>query len=493
MWYNSCVIISFVNSNFIKGGAPMAKKRRIRCFVCKNLVSQDGLDFLDENEVAYAVIPLRIANKIGCVCSKCFETYSSNIADNIEVAAGKFGDVPNDTENTTTEEIQTQNEDTVNTSKASTETSIHENEDYKKLMEIRDRYPCLEYSLDSLFEVVTRYVFGQKEAVKNVLYALYFNQMANYLEDLGQLPFKHKHILLIGGTGVGKTLLATTAAKAFGVVHSVSNATPITSAGYIGDKVENVLERLLDVANGNLEIAQNGIIILDEIDKKRSTSHGNNHDVTGKAVQQELLKLLEPSRVMIKNHTISFYTGNLTVIMMGAFVGLDEVIEARTKTHHLGFGIPDESKKPKSKDVLPDDLIEYGFIPEIVGRIPIICELNKLTHDVIVDIIYTNLERYNLLFSVKNFELYFDPVLIDKIADEIMESQTGARDVENKIDSILRPALYRVFQSHPDGICEIDSNGAVKILLRNLQNPKKLETFETEPIKKYADRAADYT
>ena len=470
----------------------MAKKRRIRCFVCKNLVSQDDLDFLEENEVAYAVIPLRIANKVGCVCSKCFETYSSNIADDIEASAGKFGDIQSDSETNTNNEITVQNNNTEQTSNSSVETSFRENEDYKKLMEIRDRYPCLEYSLDSLFEVVTRYVFGQKEAVKNVLYALYFNQMANYLEDLGQLPFKHKHILLIGGTGVGKTLLATTAARAFGVVHSVSNATPITSAGYIGDKVENVLERLLDAANGNLEIAQNGIIILDEIDKKRSTSHGNNHDVTGKAVQQELLKLLEPSRVMIRNNTVSFYTGNLTVIMMGAFVGLDEIIEARTKTRHLGFGIPEESPKSKIKEILPDDLIEYGFIPEIVGRIPIICELNKLTHDVIVDIIYTNLERYNLLFSVKNFELYFDPVLIDKIADEIMQSQTGARDVENKIDSILRPALYRVFQSHPDGICEIDSNGAIKILLRNLKNPKKLETFETEPIKKYAERAADY-
>ena len=470
----------------------MANKRRVRCFVCKNLVSSDSIDLLAENEVAYAVIPLRIANKVGCVCSKCFESYSSNIADDIEIAAGKFGDIQNTTDSSKSTESPTQTETIENTSTPATETSFNENEDYKKLLEIRDRYPCLEYSLDSLFELVTRYVFGQKEAVKNVLYALYFNQMANYLEDLGQLPFKHKHILLIGGTGVGKTLLATTAAKAFGVVHSVSNATPITSAGYIGDKVENVLERLLDAANGNVEVAQNGIIILDEIDKKRSTSHGNNHDVTGKAVQQELLKLLEPSRVMIKNNTVSFYTGNLTVIMMGAFVGLDEVIEARTKTRHLGFGIPEESKKSKSKEILPDDLIEYGFIPEIVGRIPIICELNKLTHDVIVDIIYTNLERYNLLFSVKNFELYFDPILIDKIADEIMESQTGARDVENKIDSILRPALYRVFQSHPDGICEIDSNGAIKILLRNLKNPKKLETFETTPIQKYAERAADY-
>lgn len=470
----------------------MAKKRRIRCFVCKNLVSQDDIDFSEENEVAYAVIPLRIANKVGCVCSKCFETYSSNIADDIEASAGKFGDIQSDSETNTNKEITVQNNNTEQTSNSSVETSFHENEDYKKLMEIRDRYPCLEYSLDSLFEVVTRYVFGQKEAVKNVLYALYFNQMANYLEDLGQLSLKHKHILLIGGTGVGKTLLATTAAKAFGVVYSVSNATPITSAGYIGDKVESILERLLDKANGDIETAQNGIIILDEIDKKRSVSHSNNYDATGKAVQQELLKLLEPSRVMIKNNTVSFYTGNLTIIMMGAFVGLDEVIESRTKIHHLGFGVREETTKSTDKEILPDDLIEYGFIPEIVGRIPIICELNKLTHDVIVDIIYTNLERYNFLFSVKNFELYFDPVLIDKIADEIMQSQTGARDVENKIDSILRPALYRVFQSHPDGICEIDSNGAIKILLRNLKNPKKLETFETEPIKKYAERAADY-
>lgn len=470
----------------------MANKRRVRCFVCKNLVSSDSIDLLAENEIAYAVIPLRIANKVGCVCSKCFDSYSSNIADNIELAAGKFDDIPNPTDlhQNTVEDVHTEKKE--HTQITSSETNFQENEDYKKLMEIRDRYPCLEYSLDSLFEVVTRYVFGQKEAVKNVLYALYFNQMANYLEDLGQLPFKHKHILLIGSTGVGKTLLATTAAKAFGVIHSVSNATPITSAGYIGDKVENVLERLLDAANGNVELAQNGIIILDEIDKKRSSSHGDNHDVTGKAVQQELLKLLEPSRVIIKNNTVSFYTGNLTIIMMGAFVGLDEIIDARTKTRHLGFGIPEENTKSKSKEILPDDLIKYGFIPEIVGRIPIICELNKLTHDVIIDIIYTNLERYNLLFSVKNFELYFDPILIDKIADEIMQSQTGARDVENKIDSILRPALYRVFQSHPDGICEIDANGSIKILLRNLKNPKKFETFETEPIKKYAELSDDY-
>ncbi len=437
--------------------------------------------------MAYAVIPLRVANKVGCVCSKCVETYYENIADNIEDLAGKFNSSdssPTCDESTT----EVKEEQSVPKEKSPPK----EKSDYEKLQELSARYSCLDYSLDSLFSIVSRYVFGQDEAIKTVLYALYFNQFANYLEDLGQVHFKHKHILLIGGTGVGKTLLATTVAKAFRVTYSVSNATPITSAGYIGDKVENILERLLNAANGNLETAQNGVIIIDEFDKKRSKASQNGNDVTGEAVQQELLKLLEPSIVTIKNNTVPFYTGNLTIIMMGAFVGLDEIVEKRTKTHNLGFCLPEQAQSSVTTDITQDDLIKYGFIPEIVGRIPIVCKLNDLTHDVIVDIIYNNLERYNLLFTVKNFELYFDPVLIDKIADEVLESKTGARDVENRIDAILRPALYRVFQSRPDGICEIDSSGAIKILFKNTKNPARIETFETNPIQKYTEREADY-
>ena len=463
----------------------MATKRRTRCFICKKLVAPDQLDIdFESEEQAYAIVRFRVDKKSGCVCSNCIEYYSEKIAISVEEQAGKFGVPLSDTNITTTQTInQTSNE--ILTEPTPTE---KEQQDFEKLM---NRYRCLDYSLDSLANQVNKVVFGQKKAVEDVLYALYFNQMANLLEEIGQPPSKRKHILLIGGTGVGKTLLATTATRTFGVVHSISNATPITSAGYIGDKVEHVLERLLDAANGDLEKAQNGVIILDEFDKKRTSPDGSGKDVSGKAVQQELLKILEPGRVWIKNNTISFYTGNLTIILMGAFVGLDEIIKQRIKSTKLGFGY-EEKKKEKSLSITQDDLIEYGFIPEIIGRIPIICELNKLTHDVLVNIIYAQLERYSIFFQIKNFEFYFDPILIYKIADELLDSKTGARDVETKLDTLLRPALFRVFQSPSEGICEIDAKGSIKVITHNKFNYERLDTFETPAIQKYIDLATEY-
>ena len=480
----------------------MATRKRIRCFVCKNLVAtnQANVDPDSKNQ-AYSIINMRVDKKVGCVCSNCFEAHAEKMDLAIETNAGKYSNAPckDKPEDYGFKEDptllpppvvtapQSQNPETKEAPKPSSKEQ--EQNEFEILMK---RYECLDYSLDSLFKQVTRIVFGQDNAVRDVLYSLYFNQMSNLLEDIGQEPLKHKHILLIGGTGVGKTLLATTAARVFGVVYSVSNATPITSAGYIGDKVEHVLERLLDAANGDIEKAQNGVIIIDEFDKKRTTSESSGKDVSGKAVQQELLKILEPTRVWIKNNTKSFYTGNLTIIMMGAFVGLEEVIEARTKTRHLGFSANSENDKPKDKSITQDDLIEYGFIPEIIGRIPIVCQLNKLTHDVLVNIIYAQLERYNILFQIKNFEFYFDPILVEKIADELLESKTGARDVETKIDAILRPALYRVFQSPAEGICEIDANGSVKLLTHNKHRKDQIDTIEFPPIQKYVDLAAEY-
>lgn len=459
--------------------------RRKRCFACKKLVAPNQLDLDPESqEQAYSVINLKIEKKLGCICSNCIEYYSEKMGLSIESKAGKFG-----TPNPASAESLTDYGFKEEPVKKELTREEKEQQEFEKLMK---RYSCLDYSLDSLAKQVNKIVFGQETAVRDVLYSLYFNQMANLLEDIGQPPTKHKHILLIGGTGVGKTLLATTAARFFGVVHSISNATPITSAGYIGDKVEHVLERLLDAANGNLELAQNGVIILDEIDKKRTTSESFNRDVSGKAVQQELLKILEPSRVWIKNNKVSFYTGNLTVILMGAFVGLEEIIKIRLKDNKLGFDYEQKKKEKIPLDATQDDIIEYGFIPELIGRIPIICELNKLTHSVLVNIIYAQLERYDIFFRLKNFEFYFDPILIDKIADELLESKTGARDVETKLDNILRPALYRVFQSPADGICEIDSNGSIKILTHNKHNHSQLDTFETPPIQKYVDLAANY-
>ncbi len=480
----------------------MATKRRTRCFVCKNLVAtnQANID-PDSTNQAYSVVNLRIEKKSGCICSDCIEYYAEKMEVDIETKAGKYDDKPSkDTpadygfkeESPLLPPMTASATSTPTPPPAESQPPTREEIEKKEFERLIKRYECLDYSLDSLAKQVTKVVFGQNQAVKDVLYSLYFNQMSNLLEDIGQAPLKHKHILLIGGTGVGKTLLASTAAKVFGVVYSISNATPITSAGYIGDKVEHVLERLLDAANGDIEKAQNGVIILDEFDKKRTTTDSSGKDVSGKAVQQELLKILEPTRVWIKNNTQSFYTGNLTIILMGAFVGLDEIIESRTKPKNIGFGADSDNAKQKDTSITQDDLIEYGFIPEIIGRIPIICELNKLTHDVLVDIIYAQLERYNILFQIKNFEFCFDPILIEKIADELLESKTGARDVETKIDAILRPALYRVFQSPSEGICEIDSNGAIKILSHSKHKKGQIDAIEIPPIQKYVDVAAEY-
>ena len=481
----------------------MATKRRTRCFICKNLVasSQASLD-PDSTNQAYSVVNLRIEKKSGCICSNCIEYYAEKLEIDIETRAGKYDDKPNkespadygfkDEQPPLPPQI-TASSTPPNTPPSEEKSAPSQEEIQKKEFDsLMKRYECLDYSLDSLFKQVNKVVFGQNQAIKDVLYALYFNQMSNLLEEIGQPPLKHKHILLIGGTGVGKTLLATTAARVFGVVHSVSNVTPITSAGYIGDKVEHVLERLLEAANGDIEKAQNGVIILDEFDKKRSTTESSERDVAGKAVQQELLKILEPSTVWIKRDSQAFYTGNLTIILMGAFVGLDEIIEARTKPKNIGFSATHENHTSQDTSITQDDLIEYGFIPEIIGRIPIICQLNKLTHDVLVDIIYAQLERYNILFQIKNFEFCFDPMLVEKIADELLDSKTGARDVETKIDAILRPALYRVFQSPSEGICEIDANGSIKILSHNKHKKGHIDTIEMPPIQKYVDVSAEY-
>lgn len=478
--------------------------RRVRCFLCKELVPRSYADVnCDSDDDSFALVNLRISNKNGCICSGCISHYAQELGITFEVSSGKFGNNPtgsngslsdygfpddDNSANSSGDDASGANQNNSSALSNATEKAAEEkSQDEKDLELFHLKYDCLDYSLDCLAELVEATVFGQHESVQKFLYALYFNQLANLMEDLGDEPFKHKHILLIGGTGVGKTLLATTASKVFGVVHSVSNATPITSAGYIGDKIENVLERLLDAANGNIELAQNGVVILDEIDKKRSIPDGSGRDVVGKAVQQELLKLLEPSIIWIKRNTVPFYTGNLTVVMMGAFVGLEDIIKNRSKKVSIGFGSTPSSSKPSISTVTADDLIEYGFIPEMIGRIPIICPLNDLEHSVIVDIIYHHLERYNKFFQVKNFELYFDPHLINKLADEVLASKTGARDVEVKLDEILRPALYRIFQSQPNGVCEVGENGEINILLRNKKNPKILETIDFPAVEKYIE------
>lgn len=513
---------------------------RVRCLVCDKLV----LRRFDPNdpERPYAVVPLRIQNKRGCVCADCVEFYSEQepygayIGEDSKDIDPARKDVsadedatrppPADTAKKTVPSDISGSEESDNNKVVgegssasndfpppdSTPEELAQAEAEKKakaeterLIEIRKKYRCLDYSLDSFARLVSRTVFGQEESVKKVVYAIYMNQMLNWLEETGVSfdnlntggapGFKRRHIMLIGDTGVGKTLLATTAPRVMGVIHSISNATPITASGYVGEDLIAIVERLYAAAGGDIEKAQNGIIILDEIDKKRHEPSSSGKDVNGKAVQQELLKLLEPSTVWINKHSVPFQTGNLTIIMMGAFVGLEEIAKKRTRKNQIGFSVePVNSKEKKDEKItiLPEDLIEYGFIPEFVGRVPCICQLNKLTVEVATDIIYSLLEKYDLLFKAKDFEFFFDPFLILKIAEKVTNSSMGARNVDTCIDEIIQPALWNVLQSIPGGKCEILEDGSARITRASKKKPSISEVLTTPAIKGYEVTADEF-
>lgn len=511
----------------------MSTERRIRCFSCKKLV----LPTIDvyEPDIPYSVVPINYEKKRGCVCSECIEQYASSTdffptsassdetslsnQQRMQLIFGPYSQPFHRNPSITINFPSNDGKSNVTQTKSNNEKESSKQEPTPKidsapkkkdeqlsLSEAKDyfkKYSCLDYSLDSYSKLVKSIVFGQDEALKRLVYTLYFNQLANCLEEYSDMLPEHlvkcfgsdnklpkrKHILLIGGTGVGKTLLATTVAKVFSLPYSISNATPITSAGYIGDKVENVLERLYDSANNNLELAQNGIIILDEFDKKAVSPDNGTRDVTGKAVQQELLKLLEPSEVWIKKGAVKFNTKNLTIIMMGAFVGLEEIVINRLNVKKIGFGNVDTH--PSLDNLIPDDLIEYGFIPEIIGRIPIIIKLNDLTRDVLSDIVYSLLNKYNVFFKYKNYDLIVDPMLVNRLVEESMKSKTGARDLDSKVDELLQPALYQVFQSLPNGVCEIQADGSI-LLLANNKDSGKYTLESLTPNRLYEDIDDDF-
>ncbi len=504
----------------------MKSKRRIRCFCCKKLVLPK-INYYEPDE-PYSVIPINYQKKHGCVCSECIERYAANDdffryppfsknelteSKRMDMLFGPFAKLlpprnsqvllmsTHDFSKEKTNDSKPLQANATNEQSSShptkTSSSIKSSEVEQKDLYL-EKYSCLEYSLDSYANLVQNVVFGQEAAVKRLIYTVYFNQLANCLEEYSDMlspdsvkclgpdktPPRRKHVLLIGNTGVGKTLLASTVAKMFKITYSISNATPITSAGYIGDKVENVLERLYDAADGKLQVAQNGIVILDEFDKKAVSPNETTRDVTGKAVQQELLKLLEPTDVWIKKNTVKFNTKNLTIIMMGAFVGLEDVITKRLNVKKIGFGNSDTSVSLDK--LIPDDLIEYGFIPEIIGRIPIIIKLNNLSKDVLTDIIYALLNKYNLFFKYKNYDLIVDQQLVDKLVEESLSAKTGARDLDTKVDELLQPALYQVFQSLPNGVCEINSDGSIT-LLKYQKDSITPSIFKISPAKKYED------